>query len=103
MPDLMTHFSFEASSSIGFSYGEYGGIKMIGYLIHKVEFYEFLRKCMRNLSNTPGMFIMENFLFHHLTEVREVLKSQGDQIFFIPPYTQYLNLIELYFLSGRLS
>ncbi|KII66053.1 hypothetical protein RF11_10159 [Thelohanellus kitauei] len=68
---------------------------------NKSGFCEFLRDCLRKLSNNPKIFVMDSVRFHHLTEIRKVVDSQGRQIFFITPYSPDLNPIQLLFSKWK--
>ncbi len=64
------------------------------------RFYDFVRgtllPMMRpfNGVNSHSILIMNNCSFHHIVEVKDLLRSAGIVVLFLPPYSPDLNPIE---------
>jgi transposase len=64
---------------------------------NKESFETFCEQLCRKLfllSNTEYVIILDNLPFHHSQVISEVFERYHYRIWFLPPYLQFLNLIE---------
>jgi len=65
-----------------------------GY-INAVSVYTLLQKLHDLFQNLPIVVIMDNARYQRCTLLKETARKLGIQIFFLPPYSPNLNLIEM--------
>jgi transposase len=72
-----------------------------------VDLLEFFRRAIRDHALRPGdVVVMDNCQIHHQNEaeLHRVLNRAGVALLFLPPYSPFLNPIEMHFntLKGRI-
>jgi transposase len=58
------------------------------------SFYVWLEQCLLPTLNKGDVVIMDNLVCHKVAGIREMIKSVGARIFYLPPYSPDLNPIE---------
>ena len=68
-------------------------------------FNTWLEKCLIHALPKNCIIIMDNASFHKSEDTRKIIKENGHQLLFLPPYSPDLNPIENYWaiLKGKLK
>ena len=68
-------------------------------------FNTWLEKCLIPVLPKNCIIVMDNASFHKSEETRSIIKENGHQLLFLPPYSPDLNPIENYWaiLKGKLK
>ena len=62
-----------------------------------ISFMEFISELLHFIKKEKYVFIMDNVSFHKSKHVNDIIKQNGHEILFIPPYTPQCNPIEQVF------
>jgi transposase len=95
------HFSYVAALSLD---GVMASMTVDGSTDTNV-FMSFLSEMLIPKLDKPKILIMDNLSVHKVKKVQELVTDHNHQLIYLPPYSPYLNPIELFFskIKGHLK
>jgi transposase len=78
--------------------------KTQGHPFNKDSFIVFVNELMSKLDERGiqrGIFVMDNVPFHRSSDIANVFTQQKHRVFFLPPYSPFLNPIENMFSQWK--